>query len=120
VERGKGIPKESDGNVLGKWSMILSLKLVSMPHSCPDLPDHCDGITPPTEFESVRGECAILKLRRAVNILFVRSLTKKVRTILDFCVSDCFAAGGLDYFFLFSSSSHTHKHTLTPSFTVDD
>ena len=38
-----------DGNLLGKWSIILSLKLVSIPHSCPHVTDHCDVITPPRE-----------------------------------------------------------------------
>ena len=38
-----------DGNVLGKWSIILNLKLVSMSHSCPRMTDHCDVITPPIE-----------------------------------------------------------------------
>jgi hypothetical protein len=37
------------GNLLGKWSIILSLKLVSIPHSCPRMSDHCDVITPPIE-----------------------------------------------------------------------
>jgi hypothetical protein len=36
-----------DRNLLGKSSIILSLKLVSMPHSCPHMTDHCDVITPP-------------------------------------------------------------------------
>lgn len=31
---------------MGKWSIILSLKLASMPHSCPHMPGHCDVITP--------------------------------------------------------------------------
>ena len=35
-----------DGNVLDKWSI---LKLVSMPHSCLRMTDHCDMITPPIE-----------------------------------------------------------------------
>ncbi len=38
-----------DGNLLGEWSIILSLKLVSMPHSCPRKPDHCDVIAPPVQ-----------------------------------------------------------------------
>ena len=36
-----------DRNLLGKSSIILSLKLVSMSHSCPHMTDHCDVITPP-------------------------------------------------------------------------
>jgi hypothetical protein len=42
-----------DGNVFGKWSIILSLKLVSMSHSCPRMTDHCDVITPPIEFKII-------------------------------------------------------------------
>ena len=38
-----------DRNLLGKSSIILSLKLVSMPHSCPHVTDPCDVITPPRE-----------------------------------------------------------------------
>ncbi len=41
-----------DGNLLGKWSIILNLKLVSMPHSCPHMPGHCDVITPTIETEN--------------------------------------------------------------------
>ena len=41
-----------DGNLLRKWSIILSLKLVSMPHSCPRMSDHCDVIIPPNRVMS--------------------------------------------------------------------
>ena len=34
----------------GKYSIILSLKLVSIPHSCPHMTGHCDVITPPIEY----------------------------------------------------------------------
>ncbi len=36
-----------DKNLLGKYSIILSLKLVSMTHSCPHMSGHCEMITPP-------------------------------------------------------------------------
>jgi hypothetical protein len=36
-----------DRNLLGKLCIILSLKLASIPHSCPHMPGHCDVITPP-------------------------------------------------------------------------
>jgi hypothetical protein len=34
-------------SLFSKWSIILSLKLVSIPHSCPRMSDQCDVITPP-------------------------------------------------------------------------
>ena len=46
-----------DGNLLGEWSIILSLKLVSMNQSCPRMPDRCDVITPP--IERVRHACMV-------------------------------------------------------------
>ncbi len=46
-----------DENLSGKWSIILSPKLVSMPHSCPRVSDHCDVITPPTELEYILYIC---------------------------------------------------------------
>ena len=33
--------------------IILSLKLVSIPHSCPHMSGHCDVITPPIEFKEI-------------------------------------------------------------------
>jgi hypothetical protein len=36
-----------DRSLLGKLSIILSLKLASMSHSCPHMSGHCDVITPP-------------------------------------------------------------------------
>jgi hypothetical protein len=44
VRKSAPIGKES---LISEWSIILSLKIVSISHSCPRIPDQCDVITPP-------------------------------------------------------------------------
>ena len=54
-------------------SMILSLKLVSIPHSCPHMSGHCDVITPPIENTEARrqilsvGDVSQLMVKREVD-----------------------------------------------------
>ncbi len=36
--------------------VVIARRLVSMPHSCPRLPDHCDVITPPNRVRVVYYE----------------------------------------------------------------